>query len=257
MPTSATGSGAVNVLGPELLRLQTTEAATVVATIRNPGYIDFEARTWETTGGTSTSQVFARLGCTVSGITAATGAPTGFNLRFQNTAGSALWSVSAGGATDQEGGITTRAGAHSFTGTTWDMQLTGAYVHAMTDANTGAAGSQTTQSTIVHASSGTPVAGFGTLQVLRGHNAANTMVDQGYFSTSWTNAGAGTEAALIAIGYRTGGAFVQGMVLQEPADGQTALQIRRNVGGVFSTQIVSMGAADSAGAGFKLLKVPN
>jgi hypothetical protein len=41
------------------------------------------------------------------------------------------------------------------------------------------------------------------------------------------------------------------------ADTETCLLIRRNVAGVFSTQRVSMGAADSGGAGFKLLRVPN
>lgn len=41
------------------------------------------------------------------------------------------------------------------------------------------------------------------------------------------------------------------------ADGSTALLVRRNVGGTYSLQQVSMGAADSGGAGFKVLRVPN
>lgn len=41
------------------------------------------------------------------------------------------------------------------------------------------------------------------------------------------------------------------------ADGNTALLIRRNVGGTLSLQTVSMGAVDSGGAGFKVLRVPN
>lgn len=41
------------------------------------------------------------------------------------------------------------------------------------------------------------------------------------------------------------------------ADTETVLLVRRNVGGAFSLQRVSMGAADSGGAGFKLLRVPN
>ncbi|MFQ5789727.1 MAG: hypothetical protein ACE5JI_04545 [Acidobacteriota bacterium] len=45
--------------------------------------------------------------------------------------------------------------------------------------------------------------------------------------------------------------------LDDPADTETALLIRRNVGGVFTLQRVSMGAANSGGAGFKLLRVPN
>lgn len=40
-------------------------------------------------------------------------------------------------------------------------------------------------------------------------------------------------------------------------DGETALMISRNVGGVYSVQKVSMGVTDSGGAGFKLLRVPN
>lgn len=40
-------------------------------------------------------------------------------------------------------------------------------------------------------------------------------------------------------------------------DGNTALMIRRNVGGTLSVQQVSMGAADSGGTGFKVLRVPN
>lgn len=41
------------------------------------------------------------------------------------------------------------------------------------------------------------------------------------------------------------------------ADTETSLLLRRNVGGAFSLQRVSMGAADSGGVGFKLLRVPN
>ena len=45
--------------------------------------------------------------------------------------------------------------------------------------------------------------------------------------------------------------------LTDPADGNTALLVRRNVGGTASLVQVSMGAADSGGAGFKVLRVPN
>jgi hypothetical protein len=41
------------------------------------------------------------------------------------------------------------------------------------------------------------------------------------------------------------------------ADGETALLLRRNVGGTLSLQRVSMGAVDSGGTGFKVLRVPN
>ena len=40
-------------------------------------------------------------------------------------------------------------------------------------------------------------------------------------------------------------------------DGDTALMLRRNVGGTFTLQRVSMGPADSGGAGFRVLRVPN
>jgi len=43
----------------------------------------------------------------------------------------------------------------------------------------------------------------------------------------------------------------------DPADTETALLIRRNVAGVFTTERVSMGDPDSGGLGFKLLRVPN
>lgn len=42
-----------------------------------------------------------------------------------------------------------------------------------------------------------------------------------------------------------------------PADGNTGILVSRNVGGVVTMQTVSMGAADSGGAGFKVLRVPN
>lgn len=41
------------------------------------------------------------------------------------------------------------------------------------------------------------------------------------------------------------------------ADGETSLWLRRNVGAVFTLQRVTMGVADSGGAGFKLLRVAN
>lgn len=61
----------------------------------------------------------------------------------------------------------------------------------------------------------------------------------------------GTDALDFAIGGVTGGR------LSAPADGETALLVRRNVGGGFSTQRVSMGTVDSGGTGFKVLRVPN
>lgn len=42
-----------------------------------------------------------------------------------------------------------------------------------------------------------------------------------------------------------------------PASGNVGLFLRRNVGGAYSLQQVSMGAAESGGAGYRLLRVPN
>jgi hypothetical protein len=43
----------------------------------------------------------------------------------------------------------------------------------------------------------------------------------------------------------------------DPAAGQTAILVRRNVGGTFSLQRVSVGASNSGGTGFRVLRVPN
>lgn len=45
--------------------------------------------------------------------------------------------------------------------------------------------------------------------------------------------------------------------ISAPADGETALLIRRNVSGSYSLVRVSMGAADSGGTGYKVLRVSN
>jgi hypothetical protein len=49
----------------------------------------------------------------------------------------------------------------------------------------------------------------------------------------------------------------EGARIAEPADGNTALLIRRNVAATITLEQVSMGAVDSGGAGFKALRVPN
>jgi len=63
------------------------------------------------------------------------------------------------------------------------------------------------------------------------------------------------QQAADALGFAIGGN--EGARLSEPADGETALLVRRNVGAVLTLQRVSMGATDSGGAGFKVLRVPN
>lgn len=105
MFTSATGAGAAGVLGPVLGGLQNTEAATVGATIKNPGALTFEGRTWETTGGTSTTQAFGQLGGVIDSITAATGAPLTYRLAWATTAGAIKWDVDEVGDTTQAGNM--------------------------------------------------------------------------------------------------------------------------------------------------------
>jgi hypothetical protein len=63
------------------------------------------------------------------------------------------------------------------------------------------------------------------------------------FTTQLTNASATTVVYPAAV--------------SPPTDGQVAMVVQRNVGGVITTQQVSMGGADSGGAGFRLLRVPN
>jgi hypothetical protein len=57
------------------------------------------------------------------------------------------------------------------------------------------------------------------------------------------------------LGFSIGGN--QAGKFQEAADGETALLLRRNVGGAFTAVRVSMGVTDSGGTGFKVLRVPN
>lgn len=69
---------------------------------------------------------------------------------------------------------------------------------------------------------------------------------------------AGAHEGAVDVQVADGGALVQGArVDSQVADGETAFLVRRNVGGVLTLQRVSMGASDSGGAGFKLLRVAN
>lgn len=65
--------------------------------------------------------------------------------------------------------------------------------------------------------------------------------------------GGGAESYVNVLIAATDHARIDGTI----ADTETSLLLRRNVGGAFSLQRVSMGAADSGGAGFKLLRVAN
>lgn len=72
-----------------------------------------------------------------------------------------------------------------------------------------------------------------------------------------TDTTAGSEDSAMRVQYEEAGALVVGAQLTVPADTETALLVRRNVGGALTLQRVSMGTMDSGGAGFKLLRVPN
>lgn len=77
-----------------------------------------------------------------------------------------------------------------------------------------------------------------------------------------TNAFSANNARLVAttnqLSTEAGGVEVQRHVADAATvDTETSILLRRNVGGTFSVVRVSMGAADSAGAGFKTLRVPN
>ncbi len=63
------------------------------------------------------------------------------------------------------------------------------------------------------------------------------------------------RSAADTLDFAIGG--VIGAEFSAPADTETAMLVRRNVGGSFTLQRVSMGVADSGGSGFKVLRVPN
>jgi hypothetical protein len=62
---------------------------------------------------------------------------------------------------------------------------------------------------------------------------------------------------LDALKYRDGAGIEAFRLTDDIPDGHTALLIRRNLGGALTLQPVSMGPADSGGAGHRVLTVPN
>jgi hypothetical protein len=68
----------------------------------------------------------------------------------------------------------------------------------------------------------------------------------------------GAGRAFVSTG--AGGAQVDSLQVMDDstiADTETALLVRRNLGGTITLERISMGATDSGGAGFRLLRVPN
>lgn len=94
----------------------------------------------------------------------------------------------------------------------------------------------------------------------QGYNAANGYFDAGTLTVrnAAGSMAAGSEAAYFSLYLATGGSEVESVrATGTVADGETAMLVRRNVGGTYSLQRVSMGAADSGGTGYKVLRVPN
>jgi hypothetical protein len=72
------------------------------------------------------------------------------------------------------------------------------------------------------------------------------------------NTGNGAFGGADTYGMAAGGVeAIRAVADAATADTEVNMLVRRNVGAAFTLQRVSMGAADSGGAGFKLLRVPN
>jgi hypothetical protein len=146
-------------------------------------------------------------------------------------------------------------------GSTWVSETTGA-VYRQTSAPSGTAWGKElvpgTPTIVDHSDS----AGVLTSVQLR---YANALAAGG--RVSWSAGGvtetgrienelvSGTDAPLRLWMYASG--LVEGAELRAAADGETALLLRRNKGGVFTLERVSEGAADSGGTGYRVLRVPN
>lgn len=103
--------------------------------------------------------------------------------------------------------------------------------------------------------SGDPLANF-SMHGFDGAAFAFGALLQAFATENWTTAARGTR---VDVRYTQPGTItlVDGARFAEPADTEIALLVRRNVGGTLSLQRVSMGAVDSGGVGFKVLRVPN
>lgn len=109
-------------------------------------------------------------------------------------------------------------------------------------------------------SAGVPANGIGgvlTVWVQTGATAND--VDQALEIVSEvTDVTAGSVDSKVTFKILVGSAQVNGLEIEDPTVAEdVALLVRVNDGGVFSVRRVSMGADDSGGAGFRLLRVPN
>jgi hypothetical protein len=57
--------------------------------------------------------------------------------------------------------------------------------------------------------------------------------------------------------WQIGVAHANALRISEPAAGELALLVRRNTGGVFSLERLSQAGVDTAGAGFRMVRIPN
>jgi len=105
--------------------------------------------------------------------------------------------------------------------------------------------------TAVSAASRLAFTGIGTDSVV--HDAVEL---KGGKSQSWTES-ASTQDGELVISTLVDGTLREQAIFDEPSNAETALLLRRNVGGEISVVRVTMGAPDSGGYGFKVLRVPN
>jgi hypothetical protein len=94
--------------------------------------------------------------------------------------------------------------------------------------------------------------GVGFTAVTASGNTASLELDQSGIR-KWTMQNTATTGVLDVLFGATTALTVQ----NAPANGDVGLAVYRNVGGTLSLQQVSMGAADSAGTGYKVLRVAN
>jgi hypothetical protein len=96
--------------------------------------------------------------------------------------------------------------------------------------------------------------------VIHGYNgsAFATAGNNAFFATeNWTATANGSRFQVNITRDGTAGIIGEAFGVRTPANDETALMIARNLGGTITTQRVSMGAADSGGTGFRLLRVSN
>ena len=216
--TSSTGSGAAGTLGPEEIRLEMTEAATVGATIRNSGSIRFSGRTWETGTSTSTTQTYGAWGCVIDTITAATGVPTGISYIWRNIDNTATAAtLTQAGNLDVRGSLAMRnAGSNAMTIVPSADAAVTITIPAATDTLVNLGGTQTlTAKTLTSPTLGGTVIGtftiggtptLGATLAMNGQTLSGTAAPSGV----WTFSSAGT--AISVTNNLTAGTLTSGTI---------------------------------------------